>query len=537
MRFHRYRAGLGAALLSSAVASAPAFADTVAFQSSPLDVHVGERGQLQALRVDRADRSDDPGIFYPPTSPSGDAGFFLAFTGSIPAELAGTVYGFTGGAGPALPTEFTPLTQGPVTGDGTGTLAQVTTYAVRPDATDLVTIVQTTRYVNGAQQFAIRWDVLNSSGAPLEFKALAAADFFFDGSDRGTGIFTEGPPRFVGGTNADTGNSGGFVEVLGVPSISPPWSAYQALAFGGAEDQIWGKVQNAAAAPSSSFDDTVVGEPVDNAGGVEWDQFVAAPLADGATATFELVVRSAVPAPLIIVPSNAGAPKGVPINFTATATNTSGVPYAGRTLRYDILGANLVSGAVTLDPTGSATITDPGTNAGDDTVVAYVDFNSNGEREFVEPQASALATFVDDVPPACSVKVSGDRPGGGGAGKPLVITVSCNETATVTTSTRLQTGRTPGVAPRDAFVVLAARRRPKIIQLEPTSATVAPGETVPVDVIIPTSVARKYSGRKLEATVTIIATDAAGNVTQVTATRTIKLAKFKRQHRKSQAAR
>ena len=291
-------------------------------------------------------------------------------------------------------------------------------------------------------------------------------------------------------------------------------------------------MQNAAAAQSSSFDDTVVGEPVDNAGGIEWDQFVAAPLADGATATFELVVRSAVPAPLIIVPSNAGAPKGVPINFTATATNTSGVPYAGRTLRYDILGANPVSGAVTLGPTGSATITDPGANAGDDTLVAYVDFNNNGERELAEPQASALATFVDDVPPACSVKVSGDRPGGGGAGKPLVITVSCNETATVTTNTTLQTGRAPRLATGDASVVLAARRRPKIIQLEPTSATVAPGETAPVDVIIPTSVARKYAGRKLEATVTIIATDAAGNVTQVTATRTIKLAKFKRQHRK-----
>ena len=412
-------------------------------------------------------------------------------------------------------------------------LAQVTTYAVRPAATDLVTIVQTTRYVNGAQQFAIRWDVRNSSGAPLEFKALAAADFFFDGSDRGTGVFTEGPPRFVGGTNADTGNSGGFEEVLGVPSTSPPWSAYQALAFGGAEDQIRGKVQNAAAAQGSSFDDTVVGEPVDNAGGVEWDQFVAAPLADGATATFELVMRSAVPAPLIIVPSNAGAPKGVPINFTATATNTSGVPYAGRTLRYDILGANPVSGAVTLGPTGSATITDPGTNAGDDTVVAYVDFNNNGERELAEPQASALATFVDDVPPACSVKVSGDRPGGGGAGKPLVITVNCSETATVTTNTTLQTGRAPRLATRDASVVLAARRRPKIIQLEPTSATVAPGEAVAVDITIPTSVARKYTGRKLEATVTIIATDAAGNVTQVTATQTIKLAKFKRQHQKS----
>ena len=68
-------------------------------------------------------------------------------------------------------------------------------------------------------------------------------------------------------------------------------------------------------------------------------------------------------------------------------------------------------------------ITDPGTNAGADTVVAFVDFNNNGTREAAEPQASALATFVDSVPPTCSVKVSGDRPGGsGGAGKPLIIT-------------------------------------------------------------------------------------------------------------------
>src|SRR5262249_11912833 len=180
---------------------------------------------------------------------------------------------------------------------------------------------------------------------------------------------------------------------------------------------------------------------------------------------------------------------------------------------------------------------DPGTNAGDDTLVAYVDFNGNGERELAEPQASALATFVDDVPPACSVKVSGDRPGGGGAGKPLVITVNCNETATVTTNTTLQIGRAPRLATRDASGGPAARRRPKVIPLAPTSATAISGEAVPVDIAIPTSVARKYAGRKLEATVAITATDAAGNVTQVTATRQVKLARFKRPRRGRSAGR
>jgi hypothetical protein len=85
--------------------------------------------------------------------------------------------------------------------------------------------------------------------------------------------------------------------------------------------------------------------------------------------------------------------------------------------------------------------------------------------------------------------------------------------------------------------VPAARRRPKVIPLEPTSATVAPGEAVPVDIAIPTWVARKYAGRKLGATVVITATDAAGNITQVTATRQIKLARFKRPLRGGSAAR
>ena len=63
----------------------------MALGGSPLNVYVGERGQLQAFRAGSAD-----GIYYRPTSTTGDAGFFLAVPGS-----AGTVYGFAGAAGPA----------------------------------------------------------------------------------------------------------------------------------------------------------------------------------------------------------------------------------------------------------------------------------------------------------------------------------------------------------------------------------------------------------------------------------------------------
>lgn len=73
--------------------------------------------------------------------------------------------------------------------------------------------------------------------------------------------------------------------------------------------------------------------------------------------------------------------------------NTNGTPYAGRTIRYFILGVNAGAGSATVGADGSAVITDPGAKAGADTVVAFLDFNNNGTREVAEPQASALATL------------------------------------------------------------------------------------------------------------------------------------------------
>ena len=340
------------------------------------------------------------------------------------------------------------MSAGPVTGSGTAAdpLKQDTIYRTGPAG---LLVTQTTSYVNGSQFFTVRWVVTNTDMSAAHFKAFAAADFFFDGSDRGTGIYTQGPPQFIGGTNADTGNSGGFAEVPG----TTPWSRYQALEYGDGPNEVWGKIEGAAASTDPTFDNTVVGEQVDNAGGVEWDQYATgAGLANNATATFSLVARSAVPSALQINPPNAGSPKGVPINFTVGAFDTNGTPYAGRTIRYAITGANATptTRTATVGPDGNAVITDPGTNAGADTVVAFLDFNNNGTRQAAEPQASALATFVDSVPPTCSVKVSGDRPGGsGGAGKPLIITVNCNEPSTVTVQTTLHAARQHARARRD----------------------------------------------------------------------------------------
>jgi hypothetical protein len=517
----RVTAAIVAALGLGALGASGASAAPVALGGAPMSVYVGERGQLQAFRAGVPD-----GIYYRPDSTTGDAGFFLAVRDGAP-----TVYGFDGNAGPHGTTDYTLGSQGAVTGSATAgdPLRQVTVY--RTAASNGLEVTQTTSYVNGSQFFTITWVVRNTAATPAHFKAFAAADFFFDGSDRGTGIYTQGPPQFIGGTNADTGNSGGFAEVPGTTA----WSRYQALAFGSADDEVWGKIDNAAGADAPTFDDSVVGEQVDNAGGVEWDQYVTGgtpgSLAAGASATFSLVARSAVPSALQINPPNAGSPKGVPINFTVGAFDTNGTPYAGKTIRYAITGVNATATplSATVGADGNAVITDPGTNAGADTVVAFLDFNNNGTREEAEPQASALATFVDNVPPSCTVKVSGDRPGGsGGAGKPLIITVNCNEASTVTVQTSL-TPRSSGRA-RAATVDKKKKHKKKkvTIRLKTTTVTVLPGQKVPVALKLSSAVRKKYAGKTLTATITVTARDASGNIKKTKATRTVKLAKLKK---------
>lgn len=493
------------AVMVATAAAGPALGAATPLSGSPLNVQVGELGQLQAFRTDR---TENGGIFFRSSSEIGDAGLFLAFPGDS------TVFGFPVTSSLGGITGYTPVSQGATSGSGTAAspLTQVTTY----NAGGRAEIKQTTTYVNGSQQFRVSWDVKNTFGSAINFKAMVAADFFFDGSDRGTGIYTQGPPRFIGGTNSDSGNSGGFEEVLGSSSGSPGWSAYQALAWGDAPNELWGKVNASAGSTGATFDNTVVGEPVDNAGAVEWDQYATgAGVPNSQTRSFEVTVRSAVPAALQLNPTNAGSPRGVPVNITATATNTDGVPYAGKTLRYEITGVNPVSGAVTLGPTGSAAMTDPGGNAGADTIVAFVDFNNDATRQAVEPQASALATFVDSIAPSCSVKVTGDRQGGGGAGKLLVITVNCNETAVVTVASTL----TPPARPAGS----AARRRVRPIRLRKVTRTVAPGRRFAFKLKLPPKVARKYAGKKLRATITVTAKDSSGNVKRKKTRRTIKV--------------
>jgi hypothetical protein len=338
------------------------------------------------------------------------------------------------------------------------------------------------------------------------------------------------------------------VEV-GPPSDALPWSAYQALAYKlpweTDGNDVWSRVEHAGDAATPSFDDTVVGEPVDNAGAVEWDQYLdpARTLPAGQTASFELLVRTALPAALQFDQTNAGAPQGVPITFTVTAKDTAETPFAGKRLVSTITGANPGTQSAVIGADGRATVTDPGVNAGSDTVISFIDLNGDGTRQANEPQGSALATFVDRTPPTCRVAVAGDRPvGNGGQGRPLTITVNCDSPATVTTASTLTIQpATPKAKAKTSATAAKAKKKPKkkkaksrprkpkkvVVKLAPTTAAVAGGQTLPLAVVVPASVAKKYPGATAVATVTVTATDAAGNAATSTAIQKVKIAKPK----------
>jgi len=113
---------------------------------------------------------------------------------------------------------------------------------------------------------------------------------------------------------------------------------------------VWTRVKAAAGDPTAPvWDDSVLDHPAGNAGGVEWD---GQSLANGQTASCELITRSAVPSALQLNPTNAGSRQRVPIAITATATDSNGQPYAGKTLRWAFARPNAQAGAATLGPAG-----------------------------------------------------------------------------------------------------------------------------------------------------------------------------------------
>ena len=265
------------------------------------------------------------------------------------------------------------------------------------------------------------------------------------GSDYGTGVFLGGPPPFVGGQNTSVGVIGGFIQA-GPPS--PPWSAYQEGCWNetpeprceGASPEdngIWHDLRTTDESPTA-FNNSIDPALIDNGAGVEWDQYRSTGLAPNGQASFTIINRTQVPGGLQISPANQTLTQTQTARINVTSVDTASVPYAGRTLRYAISGANPGSGAVTLNGAGQAQIAYVGANPGIDTIQMYVDLAGTGTPTSSDPSGTATVTFLPLPPtPNSSYKVQSIHANSNGT---ITITFVPTQGGTATVEVTVPTG-------------------------------------------------------------------------------------------------
>jgi hypothetical protein len=396
--------GLGAAVMN---AGAQSDTTAVTIPGNPLTVYVGPRGECQSSYLVNGEVA---GNYFFGGNQVGDCGFFLAFPKAVsgqPVPLQGKTFGFNGAAGPGGITDYEKVEQSAVSGAGTAAspYAQTTVFKVTAEGKDYALVTETTRYVNGEPQFTSTYTVKNVSepGTTIYFRAIYAGDLYVNGNDVGTGVFLSGPPRFIGGQNTGSGVIGGFQEV---PAPALPWTAFQeaywSTPLGGVsagDNGIWRDVESTVD-ETRAFNETIEPMELDNGAGVEWDQLRTTPgLAPKAERSFSIINRTQVPSSLQISPANQTLTQGQAATVRLKAVDTANQPYAGRTVRYVITGANPQSGAVTLNSSGEALISYVGTNPGIDTDQLFVDLAGNGVRTSSDPVGTAVVTFLP-LPPA-----------------------------------------------------------------------------------------------------------------------------------------
>ncbi len=447
---------------------------TVSINGSPLITSIGTLGECQSNYLNGGNN------FYPGEGTLGDCGFFMAFPeAGNPAGLQKAVYGFEGIAGPHLlgipgGALYTAVgSQGAVTGSGTSAspYTEVTTFKVMNEGEklDYVLITETTTYVNGEPQFTSTFDVQNITGtggstapsATLKFRAIYAGDLFTNNSDFGTGVFLGGPPPFIGGQNNTTGVLGGFIQA---PSPSPPWTNYETGCWNqvpegrcepaSAQDVgIWNAVRKAASA-AAVFNNDVDPNLIDNATGVSWDDHFSSGLAPGAHATYTIINRAQVPTTLSVQPVKQTLTVGATGTITVTATDSAGTPYAGRSVVFNISGANPKKASVTTNSSGVATLSYVGANPGLDTIQMFLDLAGTGVQAQQDPASTAQITWLPAPPaPNSSYKVQSIKANSNGT---ITITFVPSQSGQATLEVTVPTGT---IARREAIAAKKAKSK------------------------------------------------------------------------------
>jgi hypothetical protein len=453
-----------------AAAAAEEETGPVIFSGTPMTVSIGSRGQCESSYPVSG------GNYFPGAGTLGDCGFFLAFpkigTGKAgvgqPEALQGQTFGFSGFAGPHLPSEYTPVSQSPVTGSGSAAdpYTETTVFKViDSEAHEDALITETTTYVNGQPQFTSSFNVKNvtSPGTKIYFRAMYAGDLYVNGNDFGTGVFLGGPPRFVGGQNTASGVLGGFQEA---PAPALAWSSFQegcwnetaseteerCVGASPTDQGIWNDVRSTVE-ELHAFNETVDPAPIDNATGVEWDQLRETGLEPGKEQTFTIVNRTQVPNTLQVSPASQTLTQGQTETIDVTAVDTANQPYAGKTVHYTVAGANPQAGTVVLNSAGQAQISYVGHNAGIDTTQLFVDLGGSGVSTPNDPAGTARVTFVPAPPtPNSSYTVQSIKANSNGT---ITIVFVPTQSGSATLEVTVPTGT---IARREA---LAARRAKK----------------------------------------------------------------------------
>ncbi len=380
------RAALATIALAAVVAtSAHGATQTIPGSAPNMTIHVGDTGALQGILPGMSQ-----GMFFGSDTGPASSAFFLRVKSGPSAGIVFSSYN----------SKFTTVSNGPVTGNFTpASPAQVVTVY---DAAAVARVTQTVLYVAYQKRFNVIYEVQNLSGAPLQFIAGAAADLYIGASDSGTGIFIDGPRRFVGGTNTSSQKVGGLQEftlsrkpgeAADVPV--PRWASYGE----GNYSTITSRLNS-----FDAFDNTINPNLIDNGAGVSWDDRATTGLPAGQTARYEVQWVAEQTVPLTAFPAQASRELPGRHDVVLTLADASGSGIPGMPIRYRVNGVNATPAnpseylrAVT-NQSGQVLVSVNGTTPGIDTVLAFADVvgAENGVREAAEPQSSAKVTWLAD---------------------------------------------------------------------------------------------------------------------------------------------
>lgn len=245
-------------------------------------------------------------------------------------------------------------------------------------------ITEHIEYVDGANSVETSWAVQNTSGSLRSYRLATTANAYHVVTTSGEGDIVQEPEHAVVAYNDSVGSALAAVE-----DSSSPWSA---AGEGDMDRILW----PAARGPwGTIFDNAVQSGVHDDGIGIEFDGTVAA----GETRTDKLTwVFLAYDGLALDAPADA-LDQGDVVTIPVSSRNRA-EPVAGAIIRYAVSGANPGHGRVATSAGGNAQISWTGTNAGVDTVTAWVDDDDDDVIDDSEIARTAMVSFAAPPPAA-----------------------------------------------------------------------------------------------------------------------------------------